>query len=775
MINMSIESIVDFLCNEVAIFHRFPAEKLAELVHGSRIMTYEPNEAIIKFGEEGWFIGVLLEGIAQASYTDDSGQIHPVGSLKSGDIFGEMAVMTGDTRMADIIGVNRCKVLIIPQAIFSTLLVIHPPAIRYLSKVISERSRQLGLVDSREELGTSAVKKSEDPYGLNLRSDQPETLLIIDCSASTLKYAIYDTMDEKNPINGVITPLGSETALHTWSVGDQKQSQSLLQANHHDAFAALVTALKTAAPLMRSEITAIGHRVIHGGETFAGPVLINSAVINEIESLARFAPRHNPFNVIGIRETQALFPNIPQIAVFETSFHHTLPTYAYLYGLPYEYYEQQKVRRYGFHGLSHAYVSLKAAQFLKRPYNELEIISCHLGLDASLCAVDHGRSIDTSMGLTPTEGLIMNTRCGDIDPAALIYLMKAENLGSDDLDRIINELGGLKGLSGGSHDMREIEAAACEGDHRALLAFKTFCYRIRKYIGSYVAAIGGLDALVFSGGIGQGSATMRSMVCQGLGCMGILIDEEKNRAAQQIDLDQACDIAAKQSPVRILVIPTDEQRMIARETLHTLSSHFIDTIIHQQQPVPIPIEVSAHHVHLSQEHVAALFGAGHQLTPDIALSQPGQFTCKEQVNLIGPKGRVDRVRVIGPARKITQVEVAMTEQFRLGILPPIRESGDVEQSPGLTLEGSSGTVNLNKGVICALRHIHMSPEDALRFGLRDRYRVRVKVAGDRELIFGDVLVRVNPDFRLAMHIDTDEANAANIKPGTAGFIDGIQS
>ena len=214
MINMSTESIVGFLCDEVAIFHDFPADKLVDLVHGSRVMTYEPNEAIIKFGEDGRFIGVLLEGTAQASYTDDSGQVHPVGALKSGDIFGEMAVMTGDTRMADIIGIVRCKVLIIPQALFSTLLVIHPPAIRYLSKVISERSRQLGLVDSREELGISAVKKSEDPYGLNLHSDKLETLLIIDCTASALKYAVYDTMDEKNPINGVIAPLGSQAALH---------------------------------------------------------------------------------------------------------------------------------------------------------------------------------------------------------------------------------------------------------------------------------------------------------------------------------------------------------------------------------------------------------------------------------------------------------------------------------------------------------------------------------------------------------------------------------
>lgn len=773
MINSNIQSIVNFLRKEVVLFSDFPSEKLAVLVDGSQINSYEPNEAIIKFGDEGWFIGILLEGIAIASYTDDSGQNHPIGSLKPGDIFGEMSVMTGDKRMADIIGTTRCKVLVIPQALFSTLLVIHPPTIRYLSKIISERSRQLGIADSREAMGSAAVRNSADPYGLSLRSNQPEQLLVIDCRSSLLKYTVYDTVDEKNRIDGVIAGIGSEGALHTWSVGGKSQSQCLPQATHHDAFSALIAELTAATSSARSEITAIGHRVVHGGEQFDSPALITHAVISEIDALTRFAPRHNPFNLIGIRETLHRFPQIPQVAVFDTSFHHTLPTYAYLYGLPYAYYEQHKVRRYGFHGLSHSYVSLKAAQFLKRPYNELEIISCHLGDDASLCAVDHGRSIDTSMGLTPTEGLIMSTRCGDMDPAALVYLLKTENLSSDDLDSLINDVGGLKGLSGVSHDMNTIEAAAREGNHQALLAFKTFCYRIRKYIGAYVAAMGGLNAIIFSGGIGQGSASMRGMVCQGLGCMGIFIDEEKNRAAA--GLGQEYDIATAASPVRILVIPTDEQRMIARETLHTLSSHFIDAIIHQQAKVPIPIEVSAHHVHLSQQHVEILFGSGYQLTSEVLLSQPGQFTCKEQVNLVGPKGRVDRVRVIGPARKVTQVEVAMTEQFRLGVLPPIRESGDVDQSPGITLEGPCGTISLSKGVICALRHIHMSPEDALKFGLRDRYRVRVKVESDRELIFGDVLVRVNPDFRLAMHIDTDEANAANIQVGTVGFIDAIQS
>jgi acetate kinase len=773
MIPISTECLIAFLQQQVALFRDFPPDKLRELVDGAQVTTFEANEAIIKFGEEGRFIGVLLEGVARASHTDDSGRVHQLGKLNAGDIFGEMAVMTGDKRMADVIGVTRCTALLIPLALFSTVLVTHPPAIQYLSRMISQRSRQQGMVDTRKDLGAAALRKSEDPYGLQLHGDKPERLLVIDCDLGSLKYCLYDTEDERNEIHGVVERIGGEGAAHVWRFRGETRSRDLPRVTHREALAAVVAELSAAAPSGRFEVTAIGHRVMHGGEKFSGPVLITDEVLDQIQELARFAPLHNPVSRLGIDEARRLFPSVPQVAVFETAFHHTLPSYAYLYGLPYEYYERSRVRRYGFHGLSHAYVSLKAAQFLKRPYNELEIISCHLGHDASVCAVDHGRSVDTSMGLTPAEGLIAGARCGDLDPAALLYLMATENLDRDALDDLINRRGGLQGLSGVSHDMLEIEAAARAGDHQALLAFKTFCYRLRKYIGAYAAVMGGLDAIVFTGGIGQGSAGVRSMTCQGLRRMGVIIDEEKNRAAQ--GLDRECDIAAEDSPTRVLVIPTDEERMIARETLRALSGHFIDAIIHRQAKVPVPIEVSAHHVHLCQAHVEVLFGDGHQLTPKTALSQPGYFTCEEMVNLIGPRGRVDGVRVIGPARPITQVEIAMTEQFRLGILPPLRESGDIEQSPGVTLEGSCGTLVLDKGVICALRHIHMSTEDALRFGLRDRHRVRVKVEGDRELIFGDVLVRVHPDYRLAMHIDTDEANAANIGTGAVGYIDGIQS
>ena len=367
----------------------------------------------------------------------------------------------------------------------------------------------------------------------------------------------------------------------------------------------------------------------------------------------------------------------------------------------------------------------------------------------------------------------MGTRCGDLDPSVLVHLMRTDGMGHADLDRLINDESGLKGISGISNDMREIEKAAHEGDHRALLAFKTFCYQVRKYIGAYVAAIGGLDVLVFTGGIGQGSDGVRSLACQGMGYMGIHIDEEKNRNAR--GSEEVCDISIADAPVRVLVIPTNQERMIARETLRALNRRHVTKIIRSQKPRPVPFEVSAHHMHLSQEHIEALFGPGHRLSFESKLSQPGQYACKEKLNLIGPRGKIERVRVLGPPRRETQIEISMTEQFRLGIQPPIRESGDIESSTGITIEGPKSTISIDKGVICALRHIHMSPEDALHFGLHDKDRVMVRVKGRRELIFGDVLIRVNPNFKLVVHIDTDEGNAAGISMDVNGYIDGIQN
>jgi acetate kinase len=376
------------------------------------------------------------------------------------------------------------------------------------------------------------------------------------------------------------------------------------------------------------------------------------------------------------------------------------------------------------------------------------------------------------MGFTPTEGLLMGTRSGDLDPGVVTFLERENGMTGAQIDELLNKKSGLLGISGIASDMREILKAADEGQPRALVALKTYCYRVRKYIGAYVASMGGLDTVIFTAGIGQRSAEVRALALQGLDCMGITLDVQRNRDAS--GNETAC-ISAADSKVTVLVVPTDEERMMAREALRAISRSYITGVLEAQKQHAFLVEVSAHHAHLTQEHVEALFGPGHQLTKHADLSQPGQFACKEQVALVGPKGRIERVRVLGPARKYSQVEIAMTEQFKLGVHPPIRESGDIAGTPGCTLEGTAGSVPVDRGVICAFRHIHMTPEDALRYGVRDKSIVRVRIAGDRELIFGDVLVRVDPSYALAMHIDTDEANAANVKTGAEGFIEGIQS
>jgi len=774
---MTIPDVIVFLKNNVPLFQDFADQQLKVIVEGSRIVTFEPHEAIIEFGEEGRFLGVLLEGEAEASITDDGGDKNRLGILKPGAVFGEMSLMTGDRTMADIIGVVPCKALLIPHQLFAMTIITHLPAIKHLSKVISERLKMSAESNSRKKLSESAFKKSDDPYGFKLKSDKPMKLLVINCGSSSLKYNLFDTANDDKSFRGVIERIGEGGDMNLTHRSERGKTARVLPAGgFREAFVAMIEELTSGASganISLSEISAVGHRVVHGGDRFVGPELITESVLNEIDKLSTLAPLHNPVNLLGIREAQRMLPSVPHIAVFDTAFHHTLPPYAYLYGLPYEYYERKRIRRYGFHGMSHSYVSLKASEFLKQPYNKLEIVSCHLGNGASICAIDHGRSIDTSMGFTPADGLIMGTRCGNIDPAILVHLMRTEGLSVEDVDKLINKQSGLKGLSGISNDMRELEKAAQDGNRQALLATKTFSYQVRKYIGAYGAAIGGLDVLIFTGGIGQGSAGVRSLACQGLDYMGISIDEDRNREAA--GFEQVTDISKADAAVRVLVIPTDEERMIARETLRVIDSGYVNSIIRKQENAPVAIEVSAHHVHLSQEHVEAIFGAGYQLTIAGELSQPGQYSCKEQVDLIGPKGRVERVRVLGPVRRETQIEIAMTEQFKLGVQPPIRESSDLKDSPGITIQGSKGSVTLPQGVICALRHIHLSPEDALTFGLRDKDRVRVRVQGGRELTFGDVLIRVHPSFKLAMHIDTDEANAANIRTGMVGQIVEISS
>ncbi len=762
----------EFLRFKVDLFKDFSEESLGKLVSGSRVASFEANEAVAHCGEDVTQFSVVLSGNVSASALGDGGARQVLGRLGPGGTFGELALMTGDKLLADFIAETHCEVLRIPVSLFQSKIMAEPATLQHLSRTISERLKEVMADPSK---AAAALRKGEDPYGLKLKGERPEKILVINCGSSSVKYSFYDTEDESRQARGVVERIGITGTRLVHKGPKREAKRELASAGFAEAFAAIVTELtskETGVINSPGDVSLVAHRVVHGGERFTEATLITDEVISELEALSPLAPLHNPVNIAGIREMRRLFGAVPHVAVFDTAFHHTLPAYAFLYGLPYEYYEKKAVRRYGFHGTSHAYVTLRAAQFLGKRPNELEMVSCHLGNGSSLCAVDHGRSVDTSMGFTPAEGLIMGTRCGDIDAGVLAFLERSEGTSATKSEELLNKRSGLLGLSGISSDVRELLKAADEGNAKALLALKTFCYRVRKYIGAYVAAMGGLDTVIFTGGIGQGSAVVRALALQGLGCMGISLDEQRNRDAR--GFDEVCRISTDDSRVTVLVVPTDEERMMGREALRALSRSYLTQVLEAQKQKAFLVEVSAHHIHLTQEHVEALFGPGHQLTKHSDLSQPGQYACKEQLAIVGPKGRIERVRVLGPTRKYTQVEIAMTEQFKLGVHPPVRESGDIKDTPGCTLEGSNGSVKLERGVICALRHIHMTPADALRYGVRDKSTVRVRIEGDRKLIFGDVLVRVDPGFALAMHIDTDEANAASVKTGAQGYIEGFQ-
>ena len=764
------------LLRQFKLFQDVSEEMLDEIVARSQVAEFAPDEVIIPFGPPVTFLGVVLSGRAQARarvYTE------AIEVREKGDYFGEVSLMTGEPAAFTIVAVEPTRVLMIPDALFSRW-VASDPKIRH----IFARSMGRRLVLLEEDLKARAeleeAKRSEvDPYGLELQTREAMKILVVNSRRTSFKFVFFDTLNESETVEGQIVCAGGTDCVLEYRKGGVEHKamyrQELGKLDHaHKIQVVLDRLCDPEIGVIGSveEITAIGHRVVHGGHRYNSPVLISDEVVEHIRQAGRLAPFHNPMHLRAIEILRDLFPGIPHVAVFDTAFHQTIPAIAHIYGLPYELYEQDQIRRYGFHGPSHQYVALRAAAYLGRSIDELEIITCHLGEGGSICAIDHGRSIDTSMGLTPLEGLIMPARSGDIDPSVVTYLQREKGMTCDEVEEYLNTRSGLKGFSGISDDVREVIKAANEGNQQAILALQAYCYRIRKYIGAYFVALGGLDALVFTAGIGEGSSGVRAMALQGLWHMGILIDEVKNRA---VDMTQTrvADISHPDSKVKVLVVHSEWARMIARETIRLLGYQGVTEII-EAQHIPIPIGVSAHHVHLSQEHLAELFGPGHPLTPLAPLIQPGQYACAEQVNLAGPKGRIERVRVLGPVRSQTQVEISRTEEFRLGIDAPVRMSGDLRGSPGLIVEGPKGQIRLEEGVICAQRHIHMSPEDALRFGLRDQDVVSIRVEGERGIIFGDVMVRVNPKFTLEMHLDTDEANAAQVSTGDVGYLESIQ-
>jgi len=395
-------------------------------------------------------------------------------------------------------------------------------------------------------------------------------ILVINSGSSSIKYQLFDMVKEIVVAKGGIQRIGIDNSFLEHETHDGKETRIDRDIpDHGEGIKLLIDVLLDKEYGVISnidEIDAVGHRVLHGGEKFTESVIIDEEVEKTIEEYCDLGPLHNPHNLTGIRVCKKILPGKPQVAVFDTSFHTTMPPKAFLYALPFEYYEKYKVKRYGFHGTSHRYVSRRCAQLMDKPYEELKIISCHLGNGASIAAVANGKCIDTSMGLTPLEGLVMGTRCGDIDPAIIKFIMEKEGISIEEMDKIMNKKSGLLGISGISNDSRDVSEAAKNGNKRAQMALELFDYRIVKYIGAYIAAMGGADAIVFTAGIGENQWETRENIIEQLGFLGIKLDKEANKVR-----GEEKEISTPDSKIRVFVIPTNEELMIARDTMALIS------------------------------------------------------------------------------------------------------------------------------------------------------------------------------------------------------------
>jgi acetate kinase len=388
-------------------------------------------------------------------------------------------------------------------------------------------------------------------------------IIAINAGSSSLKFQLFEMPSEKVITKGIVERIGLKDSIFTISVNGEKNKEITDIPNHEVAVKILLDKL-TSLGIIQSldEIEGIGHRVVHGGEEFSDSVMITEEVLRKIEELSELAPLHNPANLTGIRAFQQVLPNVPAVAVFDTAFHQTMPENSFLYSLPYNYYKEYGIRKYGFHGTSHKYVSQRAAEMLGRPVEHLRLISCHLGNGASIAAIEGGKSIDTSMGFTPLAGVTMGTRSGNIDPALIPYIMEKTDKSADEVLDVLNKESGMLGVSGFSSDLRDIEDEAEKGNERAELALKVFADRIHKYIGSYAARMCGVDAIIFTAGIGENSSAIRARVLQGLEFMGIYWDPALNKVR-----GEEAFISYPHSPVKVMVIPTDEEVMIARDVV----------------------------------------------------------------------------------------------------------------------------------------------------------------------------------------------------------------
>lgn len=395
-------------------------------------------------------------------------------------------------------------------------------------------------------------------------------ILVLNCGSSSIKYKLFDMESTEVIAQGVVEKIGMKGSFLKFTLPDGQKVMLEGEILEHRAgieyILGVLLSEKYGCIKSLKEIHAVGHRVVHGGERFNSSVLITDEVIEELNDCIELAPLHNPPNLKGIYAIQELMEGTPQVAVFDTAFHQTMPDYAYMYGLPYSLYEKYGIRRYGFHGTSHRYVSKRACEFLGVPYEEQRIITAHIGNGGSVTAIKNGKSVDTSMGMTPVEGLIMGTRSGDVDPGVISYIMEKEHMGTTGISTLLNKFSGVLGISGLSSDMREIEAGIESGNKRAILAMETYNYRIKKYVGSYIAVLGGVDILVFTGGVGENQACTREYVCKNMDFMGLELDEELNNTVRAKEVV----ISKPSSKVKVLIIPTDEELTIANDTIEIL-------------------------------------------------------------------------------------------------------------------------------------------------------------------------------------------------------------
>lgn len=395
-------------------------------------------------------------------------------------------------------------------------------------------------------------------------------VLVINCGSSSLKYQVLDMTNEQLLAKGLVERIGMEGSVITHTkIGMDKVKTEIPMESHKDAIKQVLDAIQEpnyGVVKSMDEISAVGHRVVHAGEKYSQSVLIDEGVIKALEECIELAPLHNPPNLLGIAACRELMPKTPMVAVFDTAYHQTMPPHNYLYALPYEYYTKYGIRKYGFHGTSHKYVAQRAAAKLNVNINDLKIITCHLGNGASVSAIKYGKVIDTSMGFTPLQGLVMGTRCGDIDPAIVTFIRKKENLPQGVANEILNKKSGVLGISGISSDFRDLEEAVAEGNERAALALRVFAQKVRFYIGAYIAEMNGVDALIFTAGVGENSDEMRAHICNEMGNLGIKLDLMKNKVRGQEKV-----ISTDDSKVKILLIPTNEELMIARDTFEIVS------------------------------------------------------------------------------------------------------------------------------------------------------------------------------------------------------------